>query len=250
MTLQEVKLNPQNYTCSLSDQFTAILSGENFVNGKPVGNTYENVIASVLRDGLIPDAIFQDNPQSVAEYYDAYLITPEMRAMGQEWLKHFKVEVVNKDADLTILNDDLLWMTISIDPATYNLPGIIPPNVYKPTHSVLGYEQEIDGVLFQDSYPPYNKKISPLNIFTKWQISVQEFNSLNQTKMFKLIKTASSEDTFYLDENNKRVLIGDANTLLSYAGKLWGGFADVYIISESEMANYPKGGVIIKTNSN
>ncbi len=185
-----------------NDQYNGILSGN-----VGQGNTFEKVIESVLRDGLVPESMFTDNPSNLAEYYDLRLITPAMRVMGQEFLKRFKIEILSEFAPLETLNNDLLWLTINVCPG-YGVDSFIKTCVYPPVHAVLGYDIDDEGIFFFDSYPPYKKKISKLNISAKWSLKISEVNQLNNTMFTNLIREKGRKEV-YAKINNKNYYIGE-----------------------------------------
>ncbi len=177
-----------------SDQFTAIMS-----DNTKIGNTHENVLASALRDGLIPDKMFQDNPQTWDEYYDRAKITPAMKALGQEWLKHFTITNVNKFAKLEV-SDDILWATIPVCPG-YNSGQIIQACALPQSHSVVinvgtAYHEMLD------SYPPnYKKLASNYPIFAKWTFNIFEEFIINNNLM-KIIGDKRDNKQYILGKDN------------------------------------------------
>lgn len=189
---------------NFSDQFNGIMSNTEY--GK--GNYFENVIASILRDGLVPDKMFTDIPTTPQEYYDKTLITQEMKDIGFEFLKRFKIEILAKFAPLDTLKTDLLWMTINVCPG-YGVDPIIKNCVFPPSHAVLGYDMEGDVVSFFDTYPEYKKKISSLNCYARWQLTIQEINQPNLNTMFKDLIREKGRKEVYAVINNKPYYIGE-----------------------------------------
>ncbi|HCJ67550.1 MAG TPA: hypothetical protein DHV62_09615 [Elusimicrobia bacterium] len=189
---------------NFSDQFTAVLSG----NTKQ-GNTFENVFASSITDGLIPDSMFQDNPKNWEEYYDKTKITQEMRDTGKEFLKRFEISEL-RNVPLSDIGQDLIWTTIAVCEG-YNSGGIIQSCVFPPTHAVLLFNKADSYYEFFDSYPPYIKQTSLNYIYyAKWRILIKETNQPNLT-MLKTIRQKGTTETFVVIAG-KNYYIGSPET--------------------------------------
>ncbi len=196
----------KNGVPNFSDQYNSILSGTTW----GVGNTFEKVIESALRDGLVPDKMFTDNPKTKEEYFDPKLITDEMRKVGKEFLSFFTIKVEDKNAPISALQNDLLWLTVSVCPG-YGVDQIIKTCVYSPSHAVLGYD--IEGhdngnvVSFLDTYPNYFKQTYEQNVYAKYRLSISEVNQLNNNMLTNLIREKGRQEVYAMI-NNKPYYIG------------------------------------------
>jgi hypothetical protein len=78
----------ENGFINFSKRFTGILGGTT-----KKGATQERIINSILCYGLIPEKMFPNKADTLAEYTDSTKITTEMYALGQEFLEKFKITV-------------------------------------------------------------------------------------------------------------------------------------------------------------
>ncbi len=157
----------------MNDRFTGAMDALS-----PKGNTFENVFASLTRDGILSDRFYpEDNAQSFEDYVKEP--SDDLKAKAKEFLKYFKItyETASK-----IEPDELYWATI---PICEGYGGALPaqPCVYPPSHAVLIYDRT-DAIDIFDSYMPYRKRLA-LNypIYAKWKLNIQEVNQTNLQTM-------------------------------------------------------------------
>lgn len=125
-----------------SDRFTAIMS-----DTMPNGNYLQNVLNSIRKDGLLPEALFQFGGNNQQEYLNKSLITEEMKTKAKKILDildiSYEWEVFVPGQGTTVINNSLKQCPIQ---------GAIPEQA---THAV---EIIAPGFYF-DSYEPYIKPL-------------------------------------------------------------------------------------------
>lgn len=157
--LQNGKINPEmkawlnskgyleDGVCNLSDRFLAIMSGTT-----KQGNFFQAVWDSVRNNGVIPERVFPFGGNTFEEYHDANLITPEMKALGQEWKTKFEAFyewiTFDNNPDFTIDQLEACKKALKFAPLHIAIP--VPG-----THAItLEAIQEPNLTVF-DQYPPF-----------------------------------------------------------------------------------------------
>lgn len=111
------------------------------------GNYLYKVGDDARKIGLIPERLLaDDNSISWAEYYNPNVITAEMRAMGQEFLKRFQINYEWIDATIPELQKHLKQSPLQVV-------------VNKGTHATAEVLQGADIWKYWDSYSPYEKTV-------------------------------------------------------------------------------------------
>lgn len=148
-TLNELGFNADgSFNCA--DRFTAIMSGTT-----PNGNYFQNVLDSIRKDGLLPEAILPFGGNSWNEYHNPALITQVMKDTAKKILD--------------ILDISYEWSptnTINTDLKKCPIQGAIPETA---THAV---EIIAPGFYF-DSYEPYVKPLPVVQYAMKIIVKVK-----------------------------------------------------------------------------
>lgn len=149
-----------------SDRFTGI-------NAKTTkgGNSQQAVLDSIRRVGLIPESMLPFGGDTWEEYMNPTLITQEMLDLGQEFLKHVKINYEwifmlgdGRDPIAKLkyhLKHAPVQVTIPICPSWWaQTPVIATCPLKTPQHAVLVPAVDNDGVPIFDQYDPYMKKLA------------------------------------------------------------------------------------------
>ncbi len=141
-----------------------------------IGN-YQYIVGDDFRKtGLIPESMLpDDNDISEKEYYDKTKITPEMFALGQEFLSRFRINY-----EFVLPNIDNLIYQLKQSP--------LQIVINKGTHAVAEILQTKDIRRELDSYPPYQND-KPAS--TEYQFSLKYIITYltNQPNLNTMLKT-------------------------------------------------------------
>lgn len=132
------------------------------------GNSLKAPLEAIRKHGLIPKTLSMDG-LTWEEYMNPARVTPEMKKLGQEFLRRFTIgyEQVQSGQFMETLNEDFLDMAVFAWPEPVN-------NVYPKTegvfnHAVAGVDSSI---LIFDNYLPFKKTlVKDYNIFP-WAYSL------------------------------------------------------------------------------
>lgn len=133
--LRNDKLEPENVkwleskgyieggNITFSDRFIAILSGTT-----RQGNSLKAPIDTIRKQGLIPKSLLPKGDFTWNEYHDPSKITPEMKKLGQDFLKRFSInyEQVPKILMSQSVKDDIVVVAGYAWPRP--IDGIYPPS--------------------------------------------------------------------------------------------------------------------------
>jgi len=218
-----------NGKVNFSEQFNSIRNGT--VWNDPDGNN-GNSMGHVAEDGrktsgLIPATMLPDVPQMPnVEYYDPSCITPEMVAMGQEFLKRFKLPygwVSHEETDVVVKRDD----------AIYHLKQG-PLMTRKPGHLISGVKDKNSSyIIIQDSYSPFIKDLAYSKVTHTMKVLVGYLPVEETETMVGYKKTG--DPTTYVAVGNTLVPIADWK---AFTG-LGGSSESVIELSEAQFAKFP-----------
>lgn len=226
-----------NGKINFSERFNAILNGT--IWNDPNGNN-GNWVWKVCEDGrkisgLIPARMLPDVPtMQNAEYYNSAVITAQMRAMGQEFIKRFYLPYEWIGANITDIQKHLKQA---------------PLMVTQPGHEVVGVNHKPTVVVVNDSYSPYIRDLSYLSVTDVMKVLVQYIN-INQEKPMRLI--LDNGTAFIVGRKGKKVGLADQGlyqVLKDIDGEEVGstaGIPQVKVIETKVVA--PFSGFIIKDN--
>lgn len=146
-----------NGKVNFSERYNTLLNG----TIQNVGNYVWKVCEDGRKDsGLIPQSMLPDMPQMVnADYYNAMVITPEMKAKGQEFLQWFNLPYE--------------WIGSDIDEIRKHMKQA-PLMFTKPGHEIVGVKVVSDSKhKINDSYSPFIKDLSQSSILDVMKVLVQ-----------------------------------------------------------------------------
>lgn len=143
------------------------------------GNTQWNIINCIYAYGLIPETTHPNIADSWEEYADEKKITQEMKDLGMEFLKRFKIEI--EDAVLSDLEISPLQAIVRFADGD----GILSPEG-KTNHGVVIYYREDNCVDISDSYWQEFKKYALNKVFFLQKIIINEKNTM-QDELNKFI---------------------------------------------------------------
>jgi hypothetical protein len=154
-----------------SDRFTAIMSGT-----MPNGNYFQNVIDSIRKDGLLPEALLPFGGRTQSEYLNKNLITPQMIETAKEFTKLFSVSY-EWVSDIATLAQELKKCPVQV---------AIPKQA---THAVVA----ISPVEQFDTYEPYIKPLPEVGYAMNIYVDVIEKPSEYQFRTLMKIGMRSEE---------------------------------------------------------
>lgn len=145
------------------------------LNGTTKNGNDCDVVASATRSiGLFPFGIIPDDPTlSWNDYYNKAVITPEILALGLEFLKYFTpyyIWVWTSGGARTSAENAALLSAIAAAPLqlpvpvcpTWNSPNVLSCPSLVVQHAVLGQKVGADfSITIQDHYVPYEKVLAP-----------------------------------------------------------------------------------------
>jgi len=204
-----------NGKLNVSERFNAIRNGT--IWNDPDGNN-GNWVWKVCEDGrklsgLIPARMLPDIPEMPnAEYYDPSCITPEMVAMGQEWMKRFGLpyEWVSNDES----NGEILQDTVNYHLKQASLM------VTRPGHEIVGVDHKNATYLtINDSYSPFIKDLAYTKVTDVMKVLVNYLPFKGESMVG------------YKKVGNPTTYVAVGNTLVPIAD--WKAFTDLGGSSES-----------------
>lgn len=155
-----------NGKVNFNDRISAILN-----NTTKDGN-WLYVVADAARNyGLFPETILpSDENLSWEDYYNKQLITPEILAVGKEFLKYFEMPYE--------------WVSVTQSELLKHLKHA-PLQIVFPNHAVCEVFQEADVVTFFDTYDPFIKTINRSYLTSAMKIIINPIG-VEMAKFFKV----------------------------------------------------------------
>jgi glutaredoxin-related protein len=163
---------------NFSDRFVAI-------NGHtgPQGTLQYEVGDGIRTFGLIPDKMFPNTASSREEYLSG--ITPDMVALGKEFLKRFTINY--EWVDLTAIGYGPIQGIVEF--ANYEKPDDILAPTGPTNHAIMVESVTPDYLVINDSYWQEIKKYKPDHVFSFLQYSIinnlQSMNNFDTAKFLK-----------------------------------------------------------------
>lgn len=205
---------------NFSDRFLAYMSGTTIH-----GNFLFKVADSIRKDGLILQEEWKTEPDM--DWATYYAVPPielinKAKKFLDEWIVNYEFIDFNKESLIKHLKQS-------------------PIQVVIPGHAVMLFATTEQVYKYFDHYVPFQKdRAEPFISALKYVIT--------RKPMYKLIKSLNFEDTYFIDENGNRILIGDYKSLEIFNGKLWDKEA-INIISDNELKSIKKGGTLLYSAS-
>jgi len=229
---------------NFSDRFDALVS-----NTDPnSGNTLKAVAEGKRKFGMIPEKMLPwvDN---IKEYFDKTKITPDMYALGQEFLKRFPINyelVYTKDFALALRISPLAGACFAWNGTQNGVYYKVPYNI---NHAICIVEPP-DIWQIMDSYEPFIKKLANDYTFYDYAIRyiVREITGLpNQSvkkNMYTLRRDPQNPNEVYAFNETKSVKrhIANKQTLIEGARPtdqywVWSETLPIVVASQEEFNN-------------
>lgn len=224
---------------NFSDRYTSKSSGT--IPGK--GNSLWSVANSIRHDGLLPEYVYP-SVDNVNEYFNE--IPQELKDRAKKIYEYFdfNYEWVFSDFEKHLKQAPLQIATAVC--SGWSTAQIIQKCDLPVAHATILYNSLPDYWEDFDSYSPFKLKLAK-NYNLPW---VLKLLIKPKKTMYETIRRQSpDEEVYYIDENNNRIEIVDADTFEAFKGKLWGDWNEIKVVDDETFFSHKKAGAVMKSKS-